>query len=168
MTRAGLYLARGTAAGLLAALATCGNAKSAGQAGAADVLAQQEETMRLSAALPSATIQVPVDLERPDALTFTVSEVRNPAGSAIRITVSLRMQDDTTRSVHLGAVALFPVDQGGTFSLRLPPEASELLARPRRTPVQLQVTLVAEPPPPNGATEPALVIGQFKWLRTGN
>jgi hypothetical protein len=67
--------------------------------------------------------------------------------------------------VQLGSVALFPVDQGGTFSLRLPPDARVMLVRPRTTQLQLQVTILTEPQPDRDATEPAVVVDQFRWIR---
>jgi hypothetical protein len=80
------------------------------------------------------------------------------------IRASLRLRSDTTRTAPLGSIALFPVDQGGTFSFRIPAAGRELLASVRSDPIDLVVTLTAEPPPANAAPA-AVSVDELRWLR---
>lgn len=145
---------------LVGALLACANGSENDAAPALVPVAAQEGTVTLSAAEPRAVLPVTVDLQDVNVLGFAVANVRNTEGSAIRIAAHL---EDATRNVPLGSVALFPVDQGGTFALRVPTEARDLVAGTPPAGVGLVLTLTAEPAPPAGETEPSVRIDQIRW-----
>jgi hypothetical protein len=99
-----------------------------------------------------------------DVVLLTVVDVVNPDRRGIDIEVAIQGPDSAIQRVPLGSIALFPVDQGGTFSLRLPPAALHLL-RTGDGPVNLLVTLA--PDPEAGLTDRrSLRITEVRWSRT--
>jgi hypothetical protein len=155
-------------AALLAALLACANGpeQDAPDPGLVPIAAQ-EETVTLSTAQPAVILPVSADVEVADVLSFTVDNVRNDGNRAIRISASLALAADTARTVVLGSVALFPVNQGGTFALRVPPEAREMLGDAAPADVRLVLTLTAEPSPPPGEDVPGVSIREIGWSRQG-
>ena len=166
MHEAGSHSGRITGAALLAALLACANGteNDASDPGLVPIAAQ-EEIVTLSTAQPSAVLPVAADVKVADVLNFTVDNVRNDGNRAIRISASLALASDTSRTVVLGSVALFPVNQGGTFALRVPPEAREMLGDAAAADVRLVLTLTAEPSPPTGGDVPGVSIREIGWSR---
>lgn len=157
-----------TGAALLAALLSCANGPEhdAPDPGLVPIAAQ-EEIVTLSTAQPAVILPVSADVAVADVLGFTVDNVRNDGNRAIRISASLALAADTARTVVLGSVALFPVNQGGTFALRVPPEAGEMLGDAAPSDVRLVLTITAEPTPPPGGDVPTVSIREIGWSRQG-
>jgi hypothetical protein len=169
MHDAGSHSGRVTGAALLAALGlACANGSEHDAPGPGLVpIAAQEENVTLSTAQPAVVLPVTADVEVADVLSFTVANVRNDGNRAIRISASLALASDTARTAVLGSVALFPVNQGGTFALRVPSEAREMLGDAAPSDVRLVLTLTAEPTPPPGGDVPGVSIREIGWSRQG-
>lgn len=96
------------------------------------VIGEATDTLTLYADSPRASIPIDAgDVADAELLLVTVAEVVNPDRREIAISVSLedRADERLGTGVTIGAIALFPVDQGGTFSLRLPSAAATAIRR---------------------------------------
>jgi hypothetical protein len=63
-----------------------------------------------------------------DVLTLQVAAVRNPNQRPVDMAVSLSAGREKPETREIGRFSLFPPDRPGTFTLRVPPPAQELLA----------------------------------------
>ena len=78
-------------------------------------------------------LQLPSALARPNALRLSVTGVENPSMQGVAIAVDLRCNGPEGLGDHpLGAIALYPSNQPGKFTILLPAEVTELIARGRR------------------------------------
>jgi hypothetical protein len=102
-----------------------------------------------------------------DVLVFTVSDVRNPDGRSIDVEALLRPAGEET-SVPIGRIALFPVDRGGTFTLRVPPAAAAVVERARAEGAALQLELALAGDAGTGEDRRALVVHGIHWRRAGD
>jgi hypothetical protein len=120
------------------------------------------DSLRLSADQPWSALSLPAHaLAEAQLVYFTIGEVRNPDGQPLGVQAALRMAD---RTEAVGAVALFPVDQGGRFTLRLPPVARQLIARSvaESEGLELLVTMAPERAPALPDRR-ALLITDLEW-----
>jgi len=126
------------------------------------------DSLTLSAGQPRLTLSLPDSLTPDkDVLLLTITDVRNPDHRPVSLDVALEAPGDTA-PLSVGAVALFPVDQGGTFALRLPAAARELLLGPRSRASQARVIVTLSPDPRDQAADRrALTVAGLRWSATG-
>lgn len=135
-----------------------------------DATALASDTVTLTAAQPRARLAfAPAAAAGSDVLVFTVADVRNPDGLSIGVEAGLRPADAAVdeASFPIGRIALFPVDRGGTFTLRVPPAVAALVARAQAAGTSLQLELILTGDTTAGEDRRALVVHGIRWTRTG-
>ena len=126
---------------------------------------QSPDTLTVSGTQPRDSLRIARGAAaEADVLLFTVADVVNPDRRGVDIAVALQDPDRTSEPVPLGHVALFPVDRGGTFSLRLTPAALELV-RTTEDSLHMLVTLGRDPDA-TGSDRRSLRITNVRWSRT--
>ncbi|HUE84899.1 MAG TPA: hypothetical protein VMO26_02370 [Vicinamibacterales bacterium] len=128
------------------------------------------DSVTLTAAQPRTRLDIePAAIAGSDVFVFTVADVRNPDGLSIGVEAGLRPADAAAddASVLIGRIALFPVDRGGTFTLRVPHAVAALVARAQAagTPLQLELMLVGNTVA--GENHRSLAVHGIRWTRTG-
>lgn len=147
------------------ALACSDGARADREPGPDTVVAMEEaaDTLTLDADNPRGSIPIdPGEAAGAELLLMRVADVVNPDRQEIAISASL--EDPTAEppgsEIKIGAVALFPVDQGGTFSLRLSSAAVEALHR--GVALRLVLTLLETPETP-GRRSVRIRIADVEW-----
>lgn len=118
------------------------------------------DSVTLTEARPAGNVTLDAALLESPALRYDVVDVRNPDRRELSIAVALRMPG-SGEVRPLGAVSLFPPDQGGTFTLRLPDELRREAADADANPV---IVFRMEPTAAAGATRSVTITG----LRDGS
>ena len=131
-------------AGLLALqLVACRDgANSAAKRADLPVEPQHVDSVRITAMAPSRNLPIPAGVVGADFLRVAVTNVRNPDRWGVDLSFSV--QSDSSSSVSVGRISLFPVDSGGVFNLRLPDAARAVIeaAVAAKNPARLTVELV--------------------------
>jgi hypothetical protein len=130
---------------------------------ATDVPSSGRAQITLTARAPDGELPLPSARVRPTALRLFVTGVENPSMQGVAIAVHLRCNGLEGRGDHpVGAVALYPSDHPGKFTISLPAKVTELVARckgPARLLVHLQSPVAKKP-----LIEPLKVtLGEPRW-----
>jgi hypothetical protein len=143
----------------------CGSRNGGSQG--SDMRTQQEQggdSILLSAKANSQTVPIPTaDVADVEVLQLTVAVVRNPERSAVGLDLSV--QAGSGRAVPIGSIALFPVDRGGTFSIRVPEKARELIAAAASEQREVQLLIELTPDLRDIVDRRAIALGAIRWLQ---
>ena len=91
---------------------------------------------------PASELPLPAFSSLPSALALTVDAIDNPAEQPCSLRVWMHEPPPSQRSAELGGFAPYPASTPGTFVLRLPEEARQLL---ERTQGLATITVALEP-----------------------
>lgn len=129
---------------LVAMVAVLLSFAAAGQAAAPP--AEGPALLTLTASAPDGEFALPQPKAPPHALRLNVTGVENPSMQGVAI--GLRLSSPSGSLEHaLGAVALFPPNQPGQFTVSIPPELAKLLAGgavPQRLHLHLQAPIAGQ------------------------
>jgi hypothetical protein len=124
-----------------AALIAMGAAIMAGVAAGGALPTDGRALIGLTASAPDGELTLPSATAPPAALRLAVTGVENPSMQGVAIALRLRLNTPAGRIERaLGAVALFPSNQPGNFTISLPAKVANLVAH-AAGPVRLLVHL---------------------------
>jgi hypothetical protein len=125
---------------------------------------QAGDSILLSAKGNAQSVPIPTaDVAGAEVLQLTVAVVRNPDRSAVQLNLSVKA--GARNAVPIGSIALFPVDRGGTFSIRVPEKARELIAAAASERREVQLLIELTPDPRDIVDRRAIRLAAIRWLQ---
>ena len=114
----------------------------------------------LTAATPAQEFEVPRLPSPPRVLTLTISRIQNPLGQGFSLACTAKGSEGAL--IALGTVTPYPPEQGGTFTLSVPPPAAQTLASKTG---QVKVRLALAPVAPDRplAAPLEVTVSELTW-----